>query len=108
MNQPLTEPEFACTLNDEEFKERRAWARKTLFPQTVKRERLETGLMIHFHDSVQTRSHVETFVELERQCCGFLTFTISPPGDGLSLFIEAPERARETLDRLVEAASHND
>ena len=45
---------------------------------------------------------VEAFVLLERQCCGFLDFTISVGDREIRLSITAPSAAKDTLTGLVE------
>ncbi|MDA0229873.1 MAG: hypothetical protein O3B21_06760 [Proteobacteria bacterium] len=96
--------EITCSLTDEEFRERRAMARKDLLPHILDGERMDSGLRLTFADSVALRSRVESFIRLERQCCGFLTFTLAPPIDGLILTIEGPPEAQITLDRFADAA----
>lgn len=108
MNEHVAAPDVACTLNDEEFKERRALVRKTILAHVSGRQRRPTGIKLDFVDAPNVRAHVENFVALERQCCGFLTFTMSPPEEGLTLFIEAPDAGQDTLDRLAAAVSAND
>lgn len=89
--------EVACSLTDEEFRARRGIVRESLLPYIVETEKLESGLKLTFLETDMLRSHVETFVSLERQCCGFLTFTMTPPDEGLTLTIEGPPEAQATL-----------
>lgn len=95
--------EIACSLTDEEFRERRAMAREFLLPHIVGTEKLESGLRVTFPETDTLRSNVETFVRLERQCCEFLTFTITPPDQGLTVTIEGPPEARATIDMFAAA-----
>ena len=95
-------PEIACSLTDDEKRERRILARKTLVPHIVGTNKLESGLKLIFSDSAEVRSDVESFATLERQCCGFLTFSITPPGDGLTLTIEGPPDASEIIESFIE------
>ena len=97
--------EIACSLTDEEFRERRAMARESLLPHLVETKKLESGLKLTFPETDTLRSSVETFVSLERQCCGFLTFTITPPDKGLTLTIEGPPEAQATLEMLAAAVA---
>lgn len=91
--------EIACSLNDQEFRQRQAFVRGTLLPHLTGSERLTSGLRLTFPAAL--RSSVETFVDLERQCCGFLTFTVTHPDESLVLTIEGPPEAQSTLDALA-------
>ncbi len=94
--------ELACSLTDREFRERRAMVRKSLLPQVLETSKLVSGLRLSFPETESLRSSVETFVSLERECCGFLTFTITPPEEGLLLTIEGPPEAQATLEMMAE------
>lgn len=95
--------ENACSLTDEEFRARRELARKSLLPHIFETKKLESGLKVTFLETDMIRSRVETFVSLERQCCGFLTFTVTPPEEGLTLTIEGPPEAEVTLEMFAAA-----
>ena len=95
--------EMVCSLTDRESRERRATVRKSLFPHLLSAEKMDSGLKLTFPDSNRLRSSVEDFVDLERQCCGFLTCTITPSGQGLTLTIEGPPEAQETLEKFSAA-----
>lgn len=97
--------ELACSLTDAELRERRAMIRKALLPHVVDCRLSGLELAMDFSNVEAVRSDVEQFVDLERQCCGFLTFTISPPGEKLTLNIEGPEGSQSTLKVFAEAAS---
>ena len=94
--------EIACSLNDEEFRQRRAMLRKSLLPQVLEATKIASGLRLCFAETKSIRASVEAFVTLERECCGFLTFTITPPGKGLKLTVEGPPEAQATLERMIE------
>lgn len=103
---------IACTLNDAELSERRALARRTLLPQIIISQRISNGLTLTFTNSEANRENVETFVRLERECCGFLTFTLTPDtgpaNESLVLTIQGPPEAAATMEmfaRAVEARS---
>lgn len=101
--------DIACTLNDADFHERRAFARKRLVPHISQIERTENGLIFRLNTEVDIAEYLNTFVELERQCCGFLTFTIiQNQTDGakvVGLKIEGPPEASETLEIFAQAAN---
>ncbi len=88
------EKDIACSLNDKQFSKRREMLRNALFNHVVYVRRLERGLKLDFEESSERRAAVEQVIDLEKQCCGFLSFTISPPGEGLSLSIEGPLEAQ--------------
>jgi len=93
----------ACSLNDAQLRQRRALVRRTLRPHLLASENLESGLRLTFPDSEPMRATLQQFVDLERQCCSFLTFTIAPPGEGLTLTIEGPPEAGAVLAMFAEA-----
>ncbi|MEM7016691.1 MAG: hypothetical protein AAF512_05035 [Pseudomonadota bacterium] len=108
MNEQITQADISCTLNDEEFAERRALVRATILPEIIKQERTTTGLHLLFTDTEVVRTNVEEFIELERQCCGFLTLTVSPKTEPLHLIIDAPVDAQSTLDTLSTVIASHD
>ena len=103
MSEPTNSSEFTCSLTGDKFRKRRAMARKFLVPHIIKTEKLASGLRLTFPDTDALRSRVDTFVSLERQCCRFLAFAVTPPGDGLSLTIEGPPEAHTTLEMFAAA-----
>lgn len=98
----------ACSLNEDDFRKRRSYARQKLIPKISKVERIENGLIFHFNAEKQLEADIDTFVELERQCCGFLTFTVFPDEIGTSqttmLKIKAPPEGLATLEMFAQAA----
>ncbi len=103
---------IACSLNDAEFRERRALARRTLLPQIIISQRISNGLTLTFTNSEALRRDVKTFVRLERECCDFLTFSLTPDtvpvNESLVLTIKGPPEAAATIEmfaRAVEARS---
>ena len=95
--------EVACSLTDAESRERRSLVRETLFPHITTAKKIAAGVKLTFPNSDLVRSNVEEFVALERQCCGFLTFDISPPEQGLVLTIDGPAEAEVTLQKFATA-----
>lgn len=98
----------ACSLNEADFRERRAHARRRLIPKVTKLERINNGLIFWFDADAELEDDVNTFVELERQCCGFLTFTITTadddPNKATGLKIEGPPESAPTLEMFAQAA----
>lgn len=93
----------ACTLNAAEFRERRALARSRLAPHLLGSEGTPSGVTFLFPRTDALLSELEGFVELERQCCGFLTFTLAPDKDTLSLGIEGAPEAAATIEMIARA-----
>ena len=103
MSEPTISSEVACSLTDEQFRERRAMARKFLVPHMITTEKLASGLRLTFPNTDALRSRVNTFVSLERQCCEFLVIAVTPPDEGLSVTIEGPPEALPTVEMIAAA-----
>ena len=101
MTEPANTTDIACSLNDEEFRKRRGRIRESLLAHVVQTEKLESGLRLIFAPTKALRTDLETLVELERQCCGFLSFTIASHETGLMLSIEGRPEAQATLATLA-------
>lgn len=93
---------IACTLNDAEFRERRALVRRTILPRIKSYQRCPNGLKLSFEASPDTRADVEEFIVLEQGCCGFLTFDLTPPSDALKLTITGPVGATTFIDMFIQ------
>ena len=93
--------EVACSLSDEEKRARRALARRTLIPHIIETQEIEHGLKLVFLQSEEVQSNVEAFVRMERECCTSLTFTITPPGEALTLMIEGPPEASAIIESFI-------
>ena len=93
---------LACSLNDADFRERRALARKTLLPKIVSSKRIGNGVTLTFTRTDRLLIELDTFVDLERQCCGFLNFAIAPdvtaPDKLIELSIMGPPEAAKTIE----------
>jgi len=106
MNSQDQEAVLACTLNDQDFKTRRALARKILLPHIIATDRGPDGLVLTFKDGPTRRADVENFIALERQCCAFLNFEIADRSP-IEVTISGPAEAAATIDifaRVAEAA----
>jgi hypothetical protein len=53
----------------------------------------------------EAREQVVALVDAERQCCGFMEFSLEERDDEVMLRIEAPEGAEPVLEGLVSAFS---
>ena len=93
---------LACTLNDEDFRERRQLARRTLLKQVIRSVRTEDGLIVALVGGAKLRQDLETFITLERECCSFLDFAVQD-GAPIELTISGPPEAARTIDMFAEA-----
>ncbi len=100
-----TTPELACSLDSEARKDRRAFFRDRLLADAVRTIRTENGLRIIFRNDPAVRSEIETLVDLERQCCGFLDFELVEDQEQLTLTITGPRAARGVLDQMASVAA---
>ena len=100
-----TTGEFACSLTDREFRERRGMFRERLLPKAVSTSRTGDCLRLVFPNESAIRSEIDAFIDLERQCCGFLTFALSegPEQNSTVLTISGPPAARTVMDLIAEA-----
>ena len=87
-----------CTLTPQELRDRRSQIRATIVPLVATVTQLEDGLCIVFEHSEGLRSLIEEFIALEKQCCGFLQFTLSEPAEDLSLLVQAPPEAESVIE----------
>lgn len=94
---------LSCSLTDAEMTTRRILARKALLSHVTDYRLNELELLVEFANAEEIRSAVERFIELEQQCCGFLSFALSPPGGRLTVRIEGPEGSQPILRLFVEA-----
>ena len=97
--------EVACSLNDDEFRERRALARRTLIPHVRHCERSQNTLRFTFRKYDNLRQNIQEFVDLEQQCCSFLTFEIIDGGccQPPTLTISGPPEASATIGMFANA-----
>lgn len=93
--------DVACSLNSAEFRKRRRLMCEALRPHLLCSKRSASGLTLAFAVTEPLRAQLETFVSLERQCCGFLTFTISSEREAMMLSIEGPPEAEATIEMFA-------
>lgn len=100
-------PELTCSLNDLERGERLTWFRQSLLPAAAKRREIDDGVQILFAKSDAVRGQIETFISLERNCCGFANFEIAddPAGRYLLLNITGSANAQGVIREMADDAS---
>jgi hypothetical protein len=96
---------LACTLSNAEYKRRRAQIRKRLVPRITHLKFSDLTLLLEFDPRDNARDEAEIFIDLERRCCGFLEFALSPPEAKLNLVITGPEGSQLTLKIFANAVS---
>ncbi len=103
MSETTKTVELACSLNEQELRDRRKFVRESLIPKIKRSQTMESGLRLVFENAETLRSDVELFVELESQCCGFLNFDIKATDEGLELMIDGPAEAKDILAKFTSA-----
>ncbi len=103
MNEHNSKPDIACTLTDEEFRERRTFVRSSIKGHVISVERIADRVIARFPETADIRQTVDAFVALERRCCGFLQFHVAPPAEHLVLTITGPKDAEKALDLFAGA-----
>jgi len=93
-----------CTLTLHEQRARRSEVTAKLVPQVAAVISIANGLRLDFEPSEGLRDLIEEFVEFERDCCSFLTFTLSQPADDLSLLIQGPSNAAHIVEMFRRTA----
>jgi hypothetical protein len=97
--------EITCSLDREARTDRRAFFQERLLPDALQSIRTEDGLRIIFRNEPIVRREIETLIDLERQCCGFLDFELVEDSERLDLTITGPPEARAVLDQMASAVS---
>jgi len=94
---------LACNLSEVALEARQSFVRASLTPHVQKITRTPAGLWLELDDTEGLRERVEALVAKERECCEFLSFEVSPPGERLRLGITGPEAADEMIDFFAAA-----
>jgi hypothetical protein len=101
---------IVCTLTPDTVRTRRAGLLPGLAAHAETREPLPDGYRLAFVASSETLSAILRTIDAERQCCRFLTFTVTVNADGgvVTVDLSGPSGTREFLDALLDdgAAAH--
>ena len=100
----MSEPSMCCTLSATELEERRSFLRETLMPRIVGVTTAPGSVNFVFPNEPGLEKSLRTLIQLERECCSFLTFSLVRDRRGLTLTIEGPPQAHDILQMFVEAA----
>ena len=90
---------IACSLSEPELRARRDELRRAFTGAIASVDELPDGYRLVFTPSDGVLATVARFVELERVCCPFLTFTLTAAAEQgeVSLAITGPAGAKEFL-----------
>lgn len=99
----MSRPSMCCTLSATELEARRAFLRETLMPRVVGVTTAPGSVSLAFPDEPALEESLRTLIELEHQCCAFLTFSLRRGQRGLTLSIEGPPQAHDALRLFVDA-----
>jgi hypothetical protein len=66
---------------------------------------LEGGIQIDFAPGDEIKHQIDEFIAFEQGCCHFLTFTVSLSEENLSLLIQGPPEAADTIDMFRRTAT---
>ncbi|WP_306059138.1 hypothetical protein [Natronococcus wangiae] len=112
MSQNDSPTDIACTLTEEQEKERSEEVRSLLITSYVGFDEFENGLKLRFDGTDESLRAVAEFTSSELKCCAFAEYAISvsPPYEETILTITGPEGTRQMfrdglVDRLEAEAS---
>ena len=74
-----------CTLTAKELQERKATILTSVSRAVIKRSEIPSGYRYEFSNRPDTHQAVLQMVELERQCCRFLTFELIETAETIQL-----------------------
>ncbi|MGA7290818.1 MAG: hypothetical protein WBX02_22115 [Terriglobales bacterium] len=92
-------PPIACTLNDAEMRERQKTLLDAFRNTALDVTSLPLGYVYRFAPSSAALAQIVSLVDLERQCCPFLTFKIIVAADNQAICLEVtgPPDARPLI-----------
>jgi hypothetical protein len=95
---------IACTLGPAALKARREDLLGSLFRRADERLDLPDGYRIRFAPGNEVIPTIASVVDIERQCCRFLTFhvTVEPDGGPIWLEFTGPPGTREFLAGMLD------
>jgi hypothetical protein len=90
---------MTCTLTETELRERRSAFLDGIRSSVIDVAPLPDGFIYTFPDAPDTLTRLAHLVNLERQCCRFLTFRIvaEPDNGPIRLVISGPPGTREMI-----------
>ena len=92
---------IACTLTESELKERRRTVLSVIRDAAIDVAPMQDGYSYRFRPSSEVLSQLFHLVDLERQCCAFLTFKIVvEPQQPIALEVSGPPKAMDMIADL--------
>jgi hypothetical protein len=92
----MTEPTYACSLDDEQLAARRedwkALDRRAL----VRTEASDGGRLLVYRGGEETAQALRVLIDAEGECCSFLDFRIDRLGDEVRVAVSFPPEATRT------------
>ncbi|MGZ8842270.1 MAG: hypothetical protein ACXW18_01330 [Pyrinomonadaceae bacterium] len=90
---------IACTLTTAELQERRRTNLERVKQAIVESRELEDGYALSFPSSTESLKELTSLVDLERQCCPFLTYRITVEANSGPLWLEVtgPDGTKDFL-----------
>jgi hypothetical protein len=92
----MTEPTYACTLDDEELASRREDWRALDRRALVRTETSHEGRMLVYRGGEETARELGALIEAEGRCCSFLDFKVDRRGDEVRVTVGYPPEATRT------------
>ncbi len=95
----------ACTLTDNELRERLSGLLAKVRDQVQEVKSLDSGCAMRFESSSEIIDELTRLIQLERNCCQFLEFNLRvlPEQGPIWLELSGPEGTGEFLDCLFDA-----
>ena len=96
---------IACELTSEAIKAGREGLLPGLAARAIARENTEDGCRLTFTPAGDTLSRIAAVIDAERQCCRWLSFTltVAPEGGPVVLTLSGPAGAGEFLAALLDS-----
>ena len=93
---------IACSLTSAELQQRRQTVLKKIRSAVVEARELQDGYAYCFPSENQQLAEIASMIELERQCCPFLRFslTIEPNGGPIWLELTGPAGTKKFLAEI--------
>ena len=103
----MTDLRVACNLMPAELQERRHNVLSKVLSAVTETTELENGVQYRFTSEGELISELGNLIQLEHQCCPFLTFrlTVEPAGGSLLLEMTGSEGTKEFLAEVFVSTS---
>jgi hypothetical protein len=96
----MTEPVYACSLDDDELAARRADWRDLEAGALIRAETRPDGRLLVYRGGEDTARVLEGLIEAERKCCSFLDFRVEANEDEVRVTVTMPRETRPAATEL--------